>query len=62
MTKDIGKFQIPMKDFMLVQVLEPMDKFTHNIDSFILSDVFPLLNVRIKITFVTVFHDQIEIV
>ena len=62
MSEDVGEFQIPVKNFVLVEMRKSMDKLTHSFDSFILGQVSALFDVCIEISPIAILHNQVEVI
>lgn len=47
MSEDIGQFEVPVKDFMVVEMSEAVDDLTEDLHCFLLSQEPPLLDVGV---------------
>ena len=62
MFKNIGQFKISMKNPMLGQCFKSIKYLYEYLNSLFLAKIFFLLEIGHKITLVTIFHDEIEVV
>jgi hypothetical protein len=62
MSQDICQLQISVNDIMLVKMMEPMNKLTHNFNSLVLHKISFLLYIGIKIPIIAVLKDKIVVV
>lgn len=62
MPQDICQLQISVNDIMLVKMMEPVNKLTHNSNSLVLHKISFLLYIGIKISIIAVLKDKIVVV
>ena len=62
MPKNIGQFEVSVKDLVLVEMVETVDALAKNFDGFLLSQKFSLFYIGIKVTFIAKFKDKVVIV
>ncbi len=62
MSEDIGQFEVPVKDFMVVEMSEAVDDLTEDLHCFLLSQEPPLLDVGVEVALVAVLEHEVVVV
>jgi len=62
MSENVGQLEVPMQNFILVEMLEPIDALTQYFNRFLLSQKSSFFDVGIKVSFVTIFKHKIVVV
>lgn len=58
----VGQFQVPVDDFVFVEVVEAVDEFAHDSDGFVLHQVLFLFDVRVEVSVIAVLEHKVVVV
>ena len=62
MSEDIGQFEIPVEDFVFVEVVETVDALAEDLNGFLLCEEPSFLDIGVEITFVAKLENEIVVI